>query len=158
MSSVFPAFLCVTLFLCVLCSEILRLINFFVKYLYDYAHTCTCLSEQYGKVWAEQQKTLLSESEWNEIIESLQTVSRDKSSCAAIINYSMENRDRIDYQKAGQTGAGLIGSGAVEAARRTVIQSRLKLSGQPWTKSGTQDILNLRVTEINQPGSQWLCG
>lgn len=70
----------------------------------------------------------------------------------------MENRDRIDYQKAGQTGAGLIGSGAVEAARRTVIQSRLKLSGQPWTKSGTQDILNLRVTEINQPGSQWLCG
>jgi hypothetical protein len=39
----------------------------------------------------------------------------------------------------------LIGSGAIEAAHRTVIQQRLKLSGQRWTKIGAQQIVNLRI-------------
>lgn len=35
------------------------------KYLYEYAHTC--LSEEDGKVWVEEQKTLLLESKWDEV-------------------------------------------------------------------------------------------
>jgi hypothetical protein len=38
----------------------------------------------------------------------------------------------------------LIGSGAIESAHRHVLQQRLKLSGQRWTKPGRQQIANLR--------------
>jgi hypothetical protein len=39
----------------------------------------------------------------------------------------------------------MIGSGPMEAAHRTVIQSRMKRSGQRWTPCGAQAMLNLRV-------------
>ena len=39
----------------------------------------------------------------------------------------------------------LIGSGAMEAAHRHVIQHRMKLSGQRWTMKGAQKMANLRV-------------
>ncbi|KGE84768.1 hypothetical protein IX84_12810 [Phaeodactylibacter xiamenensis] len=38
----------------------------------------------------------------------------------------------------------LIGSGPVEAAHRSVLQQRLKLSGQRWTVDGAQAIADLR--------------
>jgi hypothetical protein len=50
-------------------------------------------------------------------------------------------------------GSGIIGSGAIEAAHRTAVQKRLKLSGQHWTKTGAQHMPNLRVTEMNR---QWI--
>ena len=43
------------------------------------------------------------------------------------------------YQNAGF----IIGSGAIESAHRTVVQQRLKLSGQRWTEKGAQQIVNL---------------
>lgn len=46
----------------------------------------------------------------------------------------------------------LIGSGAIEAAHRNVIQKRLKLSGQRWTIKGAQQITNLR-TYKKSPGN-----
>lgn len=46
----------------------------------------------------------------------------------------------------------LIGSGAIEAAHRHLIQHRLKLSGQRWTKQGAQQIANLRVAKKS---NQW---
>ena len=33
-----------------------------------------------------------------------------------------------------------------------VVQKRLKLSGQRWTKTGAQNMLQLRVTKMN---NQW---
>ena len=40
----------------------------------------------------------------------------------------------------------LIDSGAIESAHRTVLQQRMKLSGQRWTKKGFQQIANIRAT------------
>jgi hypothetical protein len=42
------------------------------------------------------------------------------------------------------------GSVALEPAHRTVVQKRLKLSGQRWSKAGAQNMLNLRVTNMNE--------
>ncbi len=58
----------------------------------------------------------------------------------------------MDYQKYLHTGCGIIGSGAIESAHRTVIQKRMKLSRQRWSKKGAQNMLNLRVINKNQ---QW---
>ncbi len=42
-----------------------------------------------------------------------------------------------------------IGSGVTEAACKTVVSQRLKLSGMRWTKDGAQAILNLRVVLLS---------
>jgi hypothetical protein len=55
----------------------------------------------------------------------------------------------MDYNKYRQLGTGIIGSGAIEATHRCLIQERLKLSGQRWTKPGAQNILNLRCTHMS---------
>jgi hypothetical protein len=39
----------------------------------------------------------------------------------------------------------MIGSGPIESAHRNIIQKRLKLSGQRWSKQGVQQIANLRI-------------
>ncbi len=44
------------------------------------------------------------------------------------------------YRKKGL----LIGSGPIEAAHRSVIQQRMKLSGQKWSINGANAMANLR--------------
>jgi hypothetical protein len=62
-----------------------------------------------------------------------------------VLNYIKHNAYRKDYK--AYLKAGLrIGSGAIESAHRTVVQSRMKGSGQHWSKRGAQHILNLRLT------------
>ena len=53
----------------------------------------------------------------------------------------MGNLSYTQYAKQGL----LIGSGAIEAAHREILQKRLKLSGQRWTIKGAQQIANLRT-------------
>ncbi|MGB0863911.1 MAG: hypothetical protein ACPGXZ_13400 [Saprospiraceae bacterium] len=43
----------------------------------------------------------------------------------------------------------LIGSGAIESAHRTVIQKRMKLSGQRWSENGAKNMLNIRVVNMS---------
>ncbi|MCP4178366.1 MAG: hypothetical protein GY756_11420 [bacterium] len=61
-----------------------------------------------------------------------------------LLTYLERNRKRISYGHFKKQGY-LIGSGAIEASHREVIQKRLKLSGQRWTMKGAQQIANLRV-------------
>jgi hypothetical protein len=61
-----------------------------------------------------------------------------------LLNYLKANKNRINYGKYIKQGY-LIGSGAIEAAHREVVQKRLKLSGQRWTINGAQQIANLRT-------------
>ena len=83
------------------------------------------------------------------IIEQLpkktKTVEEEKGK---LLQYYKNNEHRINYPDYLQRGL-LIGSGAIEAAHRTVSQKRLKLSGQRWTKKGAQNILNLRVLRLS---------
>lgn len=52
----------------------------------------------------------------------------------------------MDYKRYLQIGSGLIGSGTIESAHRTVIQKRMKQSGQRWSVRGAQNMLQLRTT------------
>jgi hypothetical protein len=58
----------------------------------------------------------------------------------------------MDYKKYRIIGAGLIGSGAIESAHRTVVQKRMKQSGQRWTRNRAQNMLRLRCTRLS---GQW---
>jgi len=62
----------------------------------------------------------------------------------SIIEYYSNNSKRMLYKTFQEQGYA-IGSGAMEAAHRVVIQERVKRSGQRWTKEGVQQVVNLRV-------------
>jgi hypothetical protein len=67
---------------------------------------------------------------------------------AKILNYYRANLYRMDYPGYLKEKL-LIGSGAIEAAHRTIAQCRLKRSGQRWSKPGAQNVLNLRVMNLS---------
>lgn len=53
----------------------------------------------------------------------------------SLIGYFQNNKHRMKYKTFIEKDF-LIGSGAIESAHRHVLQQRLKLSGQRWTKPG----------------------
>lgn len=70
-----------------------------------------------------------------------------------LLNYLTTNKKRINYGNYISQGL-LIGSGAIEAAHRDVLQKRLKLSGQHWTIDGAQQIANLRTCKKSNNWSE----
>ena len=63
-----------------------------------------------------------------------------------LLNYIESNLGRMDYPSYIHRKL-LIGSGAIESAHRTVLQKRMKLSGQRWSQIGAQNMINLRVVQ-----------
>lgn len=59
------------------------------------------------------------------------------------IGYLFRNRRRMDYARCREMGLP-IGSGSVESACKTVVQSRMKQAGMRWSRSGAQSMLALR--------------
>jgi predicted GIY-YIG superfamily endonuclease len=114
------------------------------------AFACSAITdEQRRKEWVRQRKEELLESKLNEVLQKIKDCAVEQSTTVKkqkdnLINYYRANVDRMDYKSYRKRGL-RIGSGAIEAAHRNVIQKRLKLSGQRWTKKGAQNVLNLKV-------------
>jgi hypothetical protein len=109
-----------------------------------------------GRAWGKDIETLLMQSKVEQAIQAIQTqVAGNKKAQEVklgLINYYEQNKERMDYARYAKIGTGIIGSGAIESAHRTVIQKRLKQSGQRWTIKGAQNVLNLRVVYMS---NQW---
>ena len=81
------------------------------------------------------------------VIRSLAYLARKHPGAAKIrtvLEYFRNNRGRMLYAKAAAENLP-IGSGVVEAACKTLVAQRLKLSGMRWSNDGGQAILNLRA-------------
>jgi len=61
-----------------------------------------------------------------------------------LLKYYQNNAWRMEYGIYLKRGL-CIGNGAMEAANRTIVQTRCKRSGQIWSEKGVNHILNLRV-------------
>ena len=127
----------------------------------DFYHACEHLhgfsnaffkDKQLEQKWTTRQKELLLNSQVIEVLKNIKAIAPKNKDADKLIAYYESNKDRMDYQKYKQLGCGIIGSGAIESAHRTVIQKRMKLSGQRWSKQGAQNMLNLRVINKNH---QW---
>jgi hypothetical protein len=102
--------------------------------------------------WIEKQKELLLDSNVKQVINNIEKLAPGDTAAKKLISYYQANSNRMDYKKYKQIGCGIIGSGAIESAHRTVVQKRMKQSGQRWSSTGAQNMLNLRVTYMNE---QW---
>lgn len=127
----------------------------------DYYHVCEHLhqfantvfkDETLRKKWTDRQKKLLLESKLKQVLTNIKKQNGESKEAQLLINYYNSNAHRMDYKRYNTIGAGLIGSGAIESAHRTVVQKRMKQSGQRWSNSGAQNMLNLRVLSMNE---QW---
>ncbi|MDQ3844950.1 MAG: transposase, partial [Bacteroidota bacterium] len=115
---------------------------------------------QYGeenqrKQWIEEQKGRLLKGKAAELISELKDVKpagqQARKAKKEVVRYYESNLGRMQYHRYLEKGYA-IGSGAIEAAHRNVVQQRLKLSGQRWNKEGAQQILNLRACKKS---NQW---
>lgn len=102
-----------------------------------------------GNQWLEKQKTLILNSEIGIVIDNIRQLESDDELTKGILTYFESNKNRMDYKTYKEIGCGIIGSGAIESAHRTVVQKRMKQSGQRWSKLGAQNMLNIRVTKMN---------
>lgn len=121
------------------------------QYLYAFAETYFRDRHKIEK-WIERQKNLLLESKVDVVMKTIRKLAPHTTEAGKILDYYQANQNRMDYKNYLHIGCGIIGSGAIESAHRTIVQKRLKLSGQRWTKKGAQNMLNLRVTHMN---GQW---
>lgn len=100
------------------------------------------------KKWLEEQSERLKKGELAKVITSIQAITLPLLSArqeqTKLLNYLCENEYRMQYKQYIEREL-FIGSGAIEAAHRTVVQSRLKRSGQRWSIRGAQNMLNLRT-------------
>jgi hypothetical protein len=97
--------------------------------------------------WIKEQSDKLLDDRLEEVISTLQWC-RAKNPEAKLakqkaIDYYLEHDTRMQYKTYREKGL-MIGSGPIEAAHRSVIQQRMKLSGQKWSVTGAQAIANLR--------------
>lgn len=102
--------------------------------------------------WVSKQKLLLLNDQVGKVISGIKevkcnTLARQKAK-KKILTYYENNEARMKY-KTYRTKGLLIGSGPIESAHRTVIQKRLKQSGQRWTIKGAQFVANLRVANMS---------
>lgn len=98
--------------------------------------------------WIDRQCLLLLNDRVDGVILNIQELKayskRARAGKKALLDYCSTHRDGMKYKTYRENNL-MIGSGPIEAAHRHVIQQRMKLSGQRWTRKGAQQIANLRV-------------
>jgi hypothetical protein len=127
----------------------------------DYYHACEhlhafaeiCFKDlELREKWFNEQKSLLYESQVKRVIENIMVTDAPNREKEKLANYYQSNISRMDYKTYRTIGCGILGSGSIESAHRTVIQKRMKLSGQHWSMAGSKNMLRLRVISMNK---QW---
>jgi len=74
--------------------------------------------------------------------------SKQKEEYKQLLTYINNNRSKMDYPSYLRKNL-LIGSGAIESAHRTVLQKRMKQSGQRWSKKGLTNMIKLRTASMS---------
>ena len=127
-----------------------------IEHLWQFARLAFEVEEEQKK-WIEAQEKLLWADKIDEVIVGIAdlvvTTKKAVQEKASLLTYLKNNKSRMKYGTFKKNGW-LVGSGAVESAHRTIIQKRMKLSGQRWTLNGAQQILNLRVAHKNDNWQQ----
>ncbi len=103
--------------------------------------------EQQRQNWVKQQSDKLLNGNLEQVLQNIRVCrARNEEAKVAkrkLVDYYTEHEDRMQYKTYRYKGL-LIGSGPIEAAHRSVIQQRMKLSGQKWSIQGAQAMANLR--------------
>lgn len=114
----------------------------------DFYHVCEKLASVpkltvCKKGWFEKYKAHLLAGEVTLICKSIKKLD-SFSGQEELVNYLEKNSFRMHYNEYREKGL-MIASGPIESAHRTVLQSRMKRSGQRWSDQGCDTMVKLRV-------------
>lgn len=124
-------------------------------------HLCTFALDYFSEQtkrerWIAKQSDLLLEGKIEQVITHIRQLPMENAEMElrqardSLVKYYQTNIKRMRYKYFREQGW-LIGSGPIESANRTIIQQRMKLSGQRWTKKGLQQIATLRSIHKSNP-------
>ena len=106
-------------------------------------HQFANVDEQKRKKWIKLRSKDLLDGETHKVIQVLESIKpiseKAKEAKDHAIKYYRDLEDRMMYKDYRDHGL-MIGSGPIEAAHRSVLQQRMKLSGQRWSIAGAQAI------------------
>ncbi|QTE23314.1 UPF0236 family transposase-like protein [Polaribacter cellanae] len=94
--------------------------------------------------WIDKQHLIMLSKGITPIIKTLNKLENKTEKLRQLVGYYNNHEKRMQYHVFKEKGL-QIGSGAIESAHKDVLQKRLKLSGQRWTKKGLQQMAQLRV-------------
>ena len=104
--------------------------------------------------WLASQRKRLLASESQQVLQAVEALPGiDEKRAHHLRAYYTHNQARMDYA-AFQASGYDIGSGAIEAAHKTLVQVRMKRSGQRWNPTKAPHMLQLRVAYKSR---QWKC-
>jgi hypothetical protein len=121
-----------------------------MEHLYEFADQAFPNAPTEKAQWCEQQKELLLTSQVETVIDNIAATQAGEKHKKQLMAYYQTNKKRMRYAQYRNIGCGIIGSGAIESAHRTVIQKRMKLSGQRWSTDGVKNMLRLRIISMNR--------
>lgn len=131
-------------------------------YVVDFYHVSEYLAAaaqvvapQAARSWLDQQQERLKANQVELVLAQLApfkepaSVADNEAPVRACLRYLKNHIEHLDYQTAIAEGLP-IGSGEIESGHRTVIQSRLKISGAWWSVENAAKMLALRVARANR--------
>ena len=127
-----------------------------VDFFHAKEHLCEFAKEyfkdkSYREQWIDKQSEVMLNKGISPVIKSLDKLPEKTEKLRQLIGYYTNHQKRMQYHFFKEKGL-VIGSGAIESAHKDVLQKRLKLSGQRWTKKGLQQVAQLRVA---YKSNQW---
>jgi hypothetical protein len=116
----------------------------------DFFHVCEKLAvaskaNNDSEKWLKKQKDRLLEGKHKKVykaVEKLENYQADAKT--GLLNYLKNNAYRMKYDEYRQKGR-MVSSGPIESAHRTVLQVRMKRSGQHWSEAGCDNMIKRRV-------------
>jgi hypothetical protein len=115
----------------------------------DFFHVCEKLATvpqliACEKDWFERHKALLLAGELDIVCSSIKQLKQFQGQ-TELLNYLEKNAFRMHYDEYRSKKL-MISSGPIESAHRTVLQTRMKRSGQRWSEGGCDKMIKIRVT------------
>lgn len=107
-----------------------------------------------GKVWLWLQQDKMKQNKTEEVLAELrlyqesEEISEFDAPIRRCLRYIESKLDSFDYKGAIERGLP-IGSGEIESGHKSVLQSRLKLSGAWWKQQNAEKMVALRTTRAN---------
>mgnify|MGYP000856805919 CR=1 FL=1 len=117
----------------------------------DFFHVCEKLAPLAPKEdggWLARQKEALLHSNVDAVIAEVKKLKHNRDDIDQVLGYFENHKHQMNYQYYRQRGW-MIGSGAIESAHRTLLQVRMKRSGQRWANDGCDNMIKLRVAYKN---------
>lgn len=120
----------------------------------DFFHVCEKLASVAPKNdsnWLAKQKEAMLNSEVENVLVAVKALPEQGDVIQTLIAYLENHKHQMDYRHYRAQGW-MIGSGAIESAHRTLLQVRMKRSGQRWANHGCDKMIKLRVAYKNGRG------